>query len=200
LLPSPNTRILAITGGIGSGKSEVGRYLTSVGGTVIDADVLVHNLLADPAGEVCRQIATEFGDQLLGIQGIDRKQLGAIVFADEARRQRLETILHPAVRVAMALRIQALQGTVPLLAVEVPLLFESGMNHWFTEIWLVIAPVAVRQQRLQRREPLSASELHQRMAAQWPDSQKIRLATHIIDNHGEIADLHRQIDRLLVPI
>lgn len=194
-----NTRIIAITGGIGSGKSEAGRYLTSLGGTLIDADHLVHELLADPNSTITRKIAETFGSHLLTKDGIDREALGKIVFGNAESRKTLEAFVHPAVRTRMAQKIQSLHGTVPWLALEVPLLFESGLNRMFAESWLVVSTKALRIQRVQHRDNLDEKAILTRMDAQGLDEQKIPFATHVLHNNGSKEDLYRQIDRLLVP-
>jgi dephospho-CoA kinase len=188
-------RLLGLTGGIGSGKSTVAGMLAARGAAVIDADLLAREVV-EPGTPALAEIAAEFGPSVLQPDGsLDRAALGAIVFADEARRLRLNAITHPRVGELMGRRVAAaLASPAPLVVVDVPLLFEGERQGTFEGVMLVWVPAATQLQRLIERDGWSEDEARQRMAAQMPIDDKRALATWVIDNSASIADTERQVE------
>jgi len=196
---------MAVTGGIACGKSLAGSFLRALGVPVIEADDLGHGFLrADtPTG---RRVAAAFGPGILDGQGaIDRARLGALVFADGGARARLEAILHPAVREAIAAWLQARRreaesgaaaGWRGGAAAVIPLLYEAGWESDWDRVICVAAPAAVQGERLRGRG-LSDAEARARLAAQWPVEEKMKRADIVVFNAGPADGLRRQIDRVM---
>lgn len=179
------TYVIGITGSIGCGKSLVGRQLQELGVAVIDADHLSHELVNKP-GPAYDKILARFGADLAISPGgpIDRKKLGAIVFADSAARTDLEAILHPAIGELQKTRTIELAKTHNIIAVLVPLLFETGSQAKYSAVWAVVVHKEIQIQRLKLRDKLSDEEVVRRIKAQWPQDKKAELADHVIDNSG----------------
>jgi dephospho-CoA kinase len=189
--------VIAVTGNIGSGKSTVARLLETRGAVRIDADQLARDVVA-PGTAGLAAVVARFGPTVLSADGgLDRAALGRIVFDDEIARRDLEALTHPRIRDAMAARIaEALATDAPLVAVEVPLLFETGLDRSFPATLLVAAPEDVRLQRVMARDDLTAAEARARIAAQMPESEKRARATWVLDNHTGFADLTAAVDEL----
>ncbi|HEV7679227.1 MAG TPA: dephospho-CoA kinase [Candidatus Dormibacteraeota bacterium] len=188
-------RLIGLTGGIGTGKSTVAAMLAERGAALVDADQLAREVV-EPGTPALGEIAAEFGPAVIRPDGtLDRGALGAIVFADGARRARLNAITHPRVGALMAERIAAaLSGGAPLVVVDIPLLFEGARQDQFEGVLLVWAPPAVQLQRLVERDGWVEEEARQRIAAQMPIDDKRALATWLIDNSGPLVDTARQVD------
>jgi dephospho-CoA kinase len=187
------TRVIGLTGGIGSGKSTVSRLLRGLGATVVDADAIVHELQA-AGSPMLEQIVEAFGPGVLLDSGeLDREALGSLVFADEAARQRLN-IVHPAVGVEMSRRIEeARKARVPLVVVDVPLLLETGRGGGFEAVVVVYCSREQQIERQRARDGSSLEEAEQRVKAQLPIEEKRRLADHVIDNSGTPEETERQV-------
>jgi dephospho-CoA kinase len=191
-------RLIGLTGGIGSGKSTVDRMLVARGAALVDADLLAREVV-EPGTPALAEIAAEFGDSvLLPDGGLDRAALGAVVFADAARRERLNAITHPRVGELMQARIAAaLASDAALVVVDVPLLFEGSRQSLFEGVLLVWVPAEVQLRRLVERDGMAESEARARIAAQMPIDGKRALATWVIDNSGSLAETERQVDEWL---
>jgi dephospho-CoA kinase len=179
-------RLIGVTGGIATGKSTVTRMLAAHGAAVIDADELAREAVR-PGEQTLEEVATRFGRDVIRPDGtLDRSRVGEIVFADEAARRDLERITHPRITELMQYRIAAaLAGPAPLVAVDVPLLFENAREAMFEGVLLVYAPREVQLRRLHERNGLAEAAALQRLAAQLPIDEKRDRATWIIDNaHG----------------
>jgi dephospho-CoA kinase len=188
------TRVIGLTGGIGSGKSTVSRLLRGLGATVVDADAIVHELQA-AGSPMLEHIVEAFGPGVLLDSGeLDREALGSLVFSDEAARRRLNAIVHPAVGVEMSRRIEeARKAQVPLVVVDVPLLLETGRRGGFEAVVVVYCSKA---QQIEARDGSSLEEAEQRVKAQLPIEEKRRLADHVIDNSGTPEETERQVRAL----
>ena len=186
--------LIGLTGGIGSGKSTVARMLAARGAALVDADLLAREVV-EPGTPGLAEIAAEFGASVLLPDGrLDRAALGAVVFADAARRERLNQITHPRVGALMQERIAtALASGAPLVVVDVPLLFEGSRQTMFEGVMLVWVPEAVQLQRLVERDGMGEAEARQRIAAQMPIDRKRELATWVIDNSGTAAQTEQQV-------
>jgi dephospho-CoA kinase len=190
------SRIVALTGGVATGKSTVGRMLAARGATVVDADALVHRL-EEPGQPTFDEIVARFGEGVLRADGsLDRGALGRLVFADRAARANLERITHPRVRALIAQQVaEAISATAPLVAVDIPLLFEAGDSSGFDGVLVVYAPESVQLQRLQTRSGLDAAEAGRRVAAQLAIDEKRDRATWVIDNSGSLEETEAQVSR-----
>lgn len=189
-------RLIGLTGGIGTGKSTVDRMLTARGAALIDADLLAREVV-EPGTPALAEITAEFGPAVLQPDGsLDRTALGALVFADEAKRLRLNAITHPRVGELMQRRVaEALASDAPLVVVDIPLLFESGRQGLFEGVLLVWAPPEVQLSRLVERDGWNQEEARQRVASQMPVDEKRALATWVIDNSGTLEDTEAQVER-----
>lgn len=189
--------VVALTGGIGSGKSTVARLLAARGAEVIDADQLAREAVA-PGSPALTELTRAFGPEILTPDGaLDRAQVGARVFSDPEARARLEAIVHPEVRRLSAERIQdALARGVPVVIYDVPLLYETGLEAGFPLVIVVDAPESVRAARVEARSGLSAAEVRARMDAQLPLAEKAQRADFVVDNGGRLDETERQVDAL----
>ena len=188
-------RVFGLTGGIGSGKSAVGRRLRARGLPVVDADQLAREAVA-PGGLGLRQIVERFGSGVLSDSGeLNRAQFGQVVFADRAARHVLDAIVHPIVRQLAEQRFReiAAQGE-PLACYEVPLLYEIGLEHSYHPVVVVTSPLALRNQRLLARDGLSEPQIEARIASQMPLEQKEQRADYVIDNGGTLTELEQRTD------
>jgi dephospho-CoA kinase len=178
-------RLIGLTGGIATGKSTVAASLAARGAAIVDADVLAREVVV-PGAPAFSDVVAAFGEEVLGESGaIDRGTLGALVFADPARRGELERITHPRINALMQERIlEALQSSAPLVVADIPLLFERGRDDSFDGTLLVYAPPAVQLQRIRERDQLDDVEAQRRLVAQLPIDEKRARATWVIDNGG----------------
>lgn len=187
--------IAGLTGGIASGKSTVAKILADAGARIIDADRIARQVVqkGQPAW---MDIVRHFGSALLTPDGqVDRDALGAIIFNDRDAQQVLNAIVHPRVFEAMQRDIQQLAIDHPgdLVILDVPLLIESEWHKSLPVVILVYVPQAVQQDRLMRRDGLSAGDAIARIRAQMPIDAKREHADYIIDNTGERNATRQQV-------
>jgi dephospho-CoA kinase len=187
---------VGLTGGIGSGKSEVSRRLAAHGAVIIDADVAAREVVA-PGTPGLAQIAEAFGPEVLGADGaLDRERLGAIVFRDPALRAKLNAIVHPLVGEWMraAERAAADPARDDLIVVhDVPLLAENGRAGDFDLVIVVDVPPQVQVERLVSQRGMTPDQARARMAAQASRPQRLAVADLVIDNSGSLDDLDRRV-------
>ncbi len=192
---------IGLTGGIATGKSYVLNQLRMRGVPCLDADELAHGVTA--AGtEATAAIADRFGRDVLSADGsIDRKQLGAIVFADASARRELEALTHPAVYRAIeaGLRAFTLIGEDPFAVVDVPLLYETGAEKMFDKVIATTCAPETQVERLLARG-MTAEAARQRLAAQWPADEKAKRADFVIKTDGTFAETDAQLDGVLAQI
>lgn len=185
--------IVGLTGGIGSGKSEVARMFADLGVPVVDTDQIAHELTfsGQPA---LQEIATALGDDTLNPDGsLNRALLRQRVFADPAMRRRLEAILHPLIR-ERALQLLTQHPDAPYQILVVPLLFEThGYAGLITRSLAIDCDEAQQIQRAMARSHLSEAEVQAIMAAQLPRSQRLALADDVITNDGSLENLRTQV-------
>jgi dephospho-CoA kinase len=186
---------VGLTGGIGSGKSEVARLLAMRGAVVIDSDVLAREVV-EPGTPGLAAVVEAFGPAVLTANGrLDRDRLAEIVFADPAARERLNAIVHPLVRTASADR---LAGVPPEAVVvhDIPLLVEAGLSEGWDLIVVVAASPATQLDRLVRLRGMDQAAARARIDAQMPLANKVAVADVVIDNDGTGEELVRQVDAL----
>jgi dephospho-CoA kinase len=192
-------QVIGLTGGIASGKSTVGRLLEMHQAVVIDADALAHDCMR-PGGSAYAGVVDYFGPNVLDADGaIDRQELGALVFSDPTQLARLNQLVHPQVRLAMKLRLEALEkaGNTHPVFLMVPLLYESNLVHWVDEVWVVYCRPEQQLERLVLRNHFSVLEATERLNAQWPIDKKRERADVVIDNTGTADALEKQITQAL---
>lgn len=194
-------RVIGLTGGIASGKTTFAGALRARGVPVVDADALARASVA-PGTPALADIAAAFGAGVLAPDGsLDRKRLGAKVFADAEARGRLEAITHPAVRAAMAEETARLAAAGhPLAFYDTPLLYEVGLDRLLDSVVVVWVPRDVQRARLQDRDGLPAAEADARLSAQLPIDEKAARADFVVDNTGAAAELGAKADRLLADL
>jgi dephospho-CoA kinase len=187
--------VIGLTGGIGSGKSEVTRAFAERGVEVADADHAAHAVSAQGTAGFAAVIA-EFGPGALSASGeLDRAWLRRRVFADAGARARLESILHPLIHAFLDLALSAWHGPYGLLAV--PLLLErGGLLSRVTRVLVVDCPEEEQVRRAASRSALAAEEVRAVMATQLSRTARLARADDVIDNSGTIADIAPQVVRL----
>jgi dephospho-CoA kinase len=187
--------LVGLTGGIGVGKSTVASMFAARGAAVVDGDEISRRL-QEPGQPCYRAIRDAFGPEILDPAGrIDRRRLGAVVFADTASLRRLEAIMHPAIWAACDAEVQAAAAAgKAVCVVEMALILETGQHGRFQKIIVVTAPERVQVERVARARGLTAEEAEQRRAAQWRSEDKARLADYVIDNGGNLAATEAQVD------
>jgi dephospho-CoA kinase len=189
-------KTIGLTGGIGSGKSTVATILKKMGYEVLSADQMAREVV-EPGQPAYKKILRIFGPEICLTDGqLNRNKLGKIVFADPKQRRKLEQIIHPEVQVRLQTACAVLRKQGRAVAfVEVPLLFETGMENFFDVIWVVTVSPATQLQRLleRERERLTREEAEQRIMAQLPLSEKSARADLVLDNDRELSQLWEQV-------
>jgi dephospho-CoA kinase len=188
---------IGLTGGIASGKSTVARILSELGAEVIDADQVARDLV-EPGQPALEEIAAAFGREVLDEAGrLDRKKLGAIVFADEGKRRRLNGILHPRIGAETGRRVaDAAARGVPVVVYEAALLVENRIHQMLDGLIVVAAPPADQLARIRARDQLDDEEARRRIAAQAPLEEKIAAADFVIDNAGPLDETRRRTEEV----
>ena len=181
---------IALTGGIGSGKSQVANLLAEWGATILDADLVSRDLTA-PGQPLLAALAAEWGGDIVRPDGsLDRGALASKVFGDPAQVARLNALTHPPILAEMRRRAEEVgRGVVVWM---VPLLLESG-GAPADEVWVVDCPAALRLQRVMERDGCSAEAAAARMAAQATDEQRLQAADVVVHNHGSRDELLREV-------
>lgn len=190
--------LVALTGGIASGKSTIARVLREHGAVVVDADQVVRDV-QHPGSPVLAAIAAEFGERMLQPDGaLDRAALGRRVFGDSDAIARLNAIVHPAVRVESQRQFTAAFAADPdaVVVYDVPLLVEARASDPWQLIVVAHAPADVRARRLVELRGLSADEAAARIASQVSDEQRLALADVVIDTDTSLEETKRQADAL----
>jgi dephospho-CoA kinase len=190
--------LVALTGGIASGKSTIARRLAEHGAVVVDADQVVRDV-QQPGSPVLEAIAGEFGGGMLLSDGsLDRAALGARVFGDADAVGRLNAIVHPAVRGESKRRFDEAFAADPdaMVVYDVPLLVEARLGDPWDLIVVAHAPAAVRQRRLVELRGLSERDAAARIASQVSDEERLGVADVVIDTAGALEETLRQTDEL----
>jgi dephospho-CoA kinase len=186
---------VGLTGGIGAGKSEVSRRLAAQGAVLIDADAIAREVVAPGTAGLAAVIAA-FGDEVLRPDGgLDRDRLGEIVFADPARLERLNRIVHPLVGQRMA-ELERAAGQDAIVVHDVPLLAENNLHSGYDLVVVVDTPEHVQLERLARQRRMSKEQAKARMAAQATREKRLAVADLVVDNSSSLAELDRQVGDL----
>ncbi|BDZ37932.1 dephospho-CoA kinase [Microbacterium suwonense] len=190
--------LIALTGGIASGKSTIAARLAEHGAVVVDADRIVREV-QEPGSPVLAEIAAVFGDELIAADGaLDRAALGAMVFGDQERLAQLNAIVHPAVRRESGRRFAAAFASDPgaVVVYDVPLLVEARVDDPWDLIVVADAPAEVRERRLIELRGMSAEDARARIASQVPDAERRAIADVVIDTSGDLESTRTQTDAL----
>ncbi|MGI6236899.1 MAG: dephospho-CoA kinase [Candidatus Excrementavichristensenella sp.] len=188
---------LGLTGGMGCGKSTVAGLLAGMGATVLDADAISRELTA-PGGASLPAIRVHFGPEVFRSDGsLNRAALATRIFQDTKERRALEEIIHPTVQSELIARIEAAEKAgARLLVLDVPLLFECGLDVLCDQVWVVTLPQDVQLLRIQARDGISREQAMTRIASQMPLAEKERRAHRVIDNNTSPAYLSADLERL----
>ncbi|MET0110218.1 MAG: dephospho-CoA kinase [Candidatus Thiodiazotropha sp.] len=186
--------VIALTGGIGSGKSAVSSHLESMGVPVIDADRLAHQLVR-PGSPVLQEIQAAFGDDLVDTNGaLDRSALRKIVFDDPQQRRRLEEILHPRIREAMESWLA--RQSAPYAVLVIPLLFETGQMSLADRVLVVDCDESLQIDRVLERDEISREQIRQIIASQVDRQTRLQGADDVIENDSTLEALIEATERL----
>ena len=186
--------VIALTGGIGSGKTAVSDRLAALGAAVIDADRISRELTG-PGGEAVAEIAKTFGETVVAADGaLDRAALRRVVFADANARRRLEAILHPRIRARMQAMLTRV--TTPYAVLVIPLLFETGQETLADRVLVVDLDERTQVERVQRRSGLDEAEVRRIIASQATREQRLAGADDVIENDGSPGKLRDRVDAL----
>jgi len=189
---------IGLTGGIASGKSTVAARMRELGLSVLNADLLAHRLM-EPGQPAYEDVVREFGRDVLAADGtVDRKKLGDIVFADAAKRERLNAIVHPRVIAAREEELEQMEARDPrgLVIVEAALLVEAGYYKKLDSLIVCSCRPEQQLERLRARG-LGEREARERIAAQLPLEEKLRLADDVLDCSGSVENTLQQTDALV---
>ncbi|MBR5145929.1 MAG: dephospho-CoA kinase [Clostridia bacterium] len=184
---------IAITGGIGSGKSAVSQILASKGWFVLDCDQITKQLYQKQA--TTDAISINFGSEFVVDGRVDTKKLGAYVFADQSRVQKLNQVMHPLI--FAELDKQIVESGQKVVFVQIPLLFETGMQNEFDDVWLVVADEQTRISRVVVRDNLDVEQIKNRIKNQMDDEKKAQFVHTIIKNNGTLNQLEKAVDECI---
>lgn len=194
-LRSAAMKLVALTGGIGSGKSSVSSRLAQRGAEIVDADAITRSL-QQPGQEVFAAMVERWGDRILAADGtLDRAAVAGIVFRDADERAALEAIVHPAVRAEMQGRMDAAAASDRVVVLDIPLLTEGGNRRGASAVIVVDCPVEVAIERLIAYRGFDAADAAARVATQATREERLALADFVVDNSGGLEDLEREVER-----
>jgi dephospho-CoA kinase len=183
---------VGLTGGVAAGKSTVSGILRQLGAVVIDADALAREVI-EPGTPGLAAVVGEFGPEILTDDGhLDRARLGALVFADPERRAALEAIVHPLVR-ARAVELEQAAPPGAIVVHDIPLLVETGQAGDFDAVVVVDVPEELQVARAVRERGWSEDEARARVVAQGSRSERLAVATYVVDNTGTLEDLRHRV-------
>ncbi|MEW7975525.1 MAG: dephospho-CoA kinase [Candidatus Thiodiazotropha endolucinida] len=186
--------VIALTGGIGCGKSAVSSHLESLGVPIIDADQLAHKLVK-PGTPVLLEIQAAFGDGLVDVNGeLNRAALRKIVFDDPQQRKRLEGIIHP--RILEAMKTWIAKQSAPYVVLVIPLLFETGQMSLADRVFVVDCDEKLQIDRVAKRDNLNRKQIIQILASQTDRTTRLQGADDVIENNGTVEMLIDATERL----
>ena len=194
--------LVGLTGGIATGKSTVSAILRQLGGEIIDADRLARDVV-EPGQPAWTEIVAEFGQDVVTAEGaLDRKKLGAIVFANPERRRRLEAITHPAIRERFLARLDELaeRGFTGIVVFDAAVMIESGNYKNMDRLVVVVTDEATQMARLRGRDGTDDAEGRRKIASQMPLAEKAKLADYVIDNSGDRDATAEQVRRVFAAL
>ena len=185
------TYAVALTGGIATGKSTAAKIFATLGFEMIDADKVGHEVLDAQS----LKIAEMFGADIVSNGKVDRKALGAIVFASKTKRESLEALLHPLIYNEIEKRASILDAKKKVYLVDIPLFFE-GSRYPIEKVLLVYTPQDLQLKRLMQRDASTEAEAKQRIESQLSIEEKVKKARYVIDNSATLTDLEKECKRV----
>ena len=186
--------ILGLTGGIATGKSTVVKVFKELGFPVVDADVIAREVV-EVGRPALAKIVSTFGTEMLQPDGsLDRKKLGALVFSDEEKRQKLNALLSPFLREAILSQIEKKKERASLVVVDIPLLYEGGYENDMDQVAVVYVPETIQLDRLMKRDHLTEQEAWQRINSQLSIEQKKQKADIVFDNQKTIQETKKLVE------
>ena len=191
--------IIGLTGSIATGKSTVSRMLKEKGYPIVDADEISRRVV-DPGSPVLTSIMEAFGpDVLLSNGSLNREKLGSLIFNNKEEREKLNRIMHPAVRKEMLRQKEMwLEKGANTIIMDIPLLFESKLQSYVDKIIVVSVTPPIQKERLIARNGYSAVEAEARINSQFPIAEKEKGADAVIDNNGTLEETENQLNALLI--
>lgn len=189
---------IGLTGGIGSGKTTISKYLIDKGHNVIDADVIARDVVS-PGSKALEDIKREFGSGFFLEDGsLDRKALGELVFNNPSEKKKLEEITHKEIIKEIKRQLNLFgEKEKKIVFLDAPLLFEVGLDKYVDLVWLVTASQKNRGKRVSVRDNISIDDVEARIRNQMAEEEKIERADVKIDNNGTKEELYQEIDKLL---
>jgi dephospho-CoA kinase len=190
--------LIGLTGGIASGKSTIARRLAEHGATIIDADIVSREVVA-PGSPALASIALEFGEDMIDSEGtLNRAKLGALVFSDAEKLEKLNAIMHPAVKTRSAEVLAKARADNPdsVIVYDVPLLVEADIARNYDEIIVASAPEETRIKRMIQLRGLTDEEAKARIGAQASEAKRLAIADVVIDTGGNLQHTLEQVDAL----
>nr|WP_281502350.1 dephospho-CoA kinase [Alcanivorax sp. S6407] len=193
-METPAVFVIGLTGGIGSGKTAATDYLTTLGVTIVDAD-LASRVVVEPGKPALKAIAERFGDHVIAEDGaLDRRALREIVFADPDALKALEGITHPAI--GQELRNQIAASKSPYTVLVSPLLFETSQKDLVHRTLVIDAPAELQVKRTMARDHVPEEQVAAIMKAQLERTKRLDQADDVVENHGSLEKLHGELDVL----
>jgi dephospho-CoA kinase len=202
MTPARKFLLVGLTGGIATGKSTVSEILRRLGAEIIDADQLARDVV-EPDQPALRGIVAEFGRDVVSPDGrLDRKRLGAIVFADPDRRKRLEALTHPAIRARFQARLDELatRGFAGIVIYDAPVMIEAGGYKDMDRLVVVVTDETTQAARLRTRDGTDEAEGRRKIASQMPLAEKAKLADYVIDNSGDLEATAARVRRVFAAL
>lgn len=192
------TLVIGLTGGIASGKSTISSILKAVGWPVIDADLIARQIVM-PGSKGLEQIVNRFGPQMLNSDGtLDRKKLGKTVFDDPKKLSDLDKIEHPLIQETIDSQLDEFKKQhLPVVVLDVPLLFETGMDEECDLTVLAVVDQATQLKRLMKRDQISKMDAVKKISSQMSLKEKMQRADVIIDNNGTLEQTRSQVAELV---
>lgn len=191
--------IIGLTGGIGSGKSTVSSYLKNKHFPVSDADKIARDIL-EPGMPALKSLVEAFGKDILDEDGnLKRKYLASIAFTNKENEMKLNEITHGAIKDMIKAEVKEFKKRgEKLVFLDIPLLFEQGLDKWCDTTWVVTADESVRINRVISRDDTTEEDVKARMSCQMSDDEKAALADEVLDNSFSKEELYNQIEELLM--
>lgn len=191
-------KLVGLTGGIGAGKSTVSKRLGELGAFIIDSDVIARTVVS-PGSDGLQQVIENFGRDILASDGsLDRAKLASLVFADSARVQMLNSLLHPLIELEIKRLIASYGDDYEVIVVVIPLLFETNAKERYQidKVIVVDLPEEIAIERVSQSRGLSVSQIRSRMANQLSRSERLALADYVVDNSSSTQDLELQVNKI----
>ena len=189
--------VIGLTGGIGTGKTQVSRLLEELGASIVNADLLGHEVYK-PQSEGWHAVVSAFGEQIVSDNGeIDRRALGGIVFSDDSALQQLNAIMHPRIYDLAEQRLKGLadQG-VTTAVLEAALLIEAKWTPLVDDVWVTVSPEEDIIARLQERNNMDEATARSRIDSQMPQTERVEHADVIVENNASLEDLSDSVKEL----